>query len=191
MFKAWPVSSGTALNRSATRPISATWKIGASSSLLMGDDGLGVLHASKMLDRTRNADRDIDFGRNDLAGLADLIVVGHIARVDRSAAGANGCAELVGEREDGGFEGRPVLQRTATRNDDLGAGQFGAFELDDFRTDKAGGAGIAVVPDTASTCRTAAGGFCLGKGGAANGDHLLGVRRLHGRNRVPGIDRAA
>ena len=30
-----PVSSGTALNRSATRPRSATWKIGASSSLLM------------------------------------------------------------------------------------------------------------------------------------------------------------
>ena len=30
-----PVSSGTALNRSATRPKSATWKIGASSSLLI------------------------------------------------------------------------------------------------------------------------------------------------------------
>jgi hypothetical protein len=29
------VSSGTTLNRSPTRPISATWKIGASSSLLM------------------------------------------------------------------------------------------------------------------------------------------------------------
>jgi hypothetical protein len=30
-----PVSSGTILNRSPTRPMSATWKIGASSSLLM------------------------------------------------------------------------------------------------------------------------------------------------------------
>src|SRR3546814_16777280 len=30
-----PVSSGTALKRSATRPRSATWKIGASSSLLI------------------------------------------------------------------------------------------------------------------------------------------------------------
>ena len=29
------VSSGTILNRSPTRPMSATWKIGASSSLLM------------------------------------------------------------------------------------------------------------------------------------------------------------
>ena len=30
-----PVSSGTSVNRSPTRPTSATWKIGASSSLLM------------------------------------------------------------------------------------------------------------------------------------------------------------
>lgn len=31
----FPLISGTALNRSATRPISATWKMGASASLLM------------------------------------------------------------------------------------------------------------------------------------------------------------
>lgn len=30
-----PVSSGTALNKSATKPMSATWKMGASGSLLM------------------------------------------------------------------------------------------------------------------------------------------------------------
>src|SRR5436853_2330297 len=46
------------------------------------DDGLRILHARKVLDRAGNADRDIDFGRDDLAGLADLIVVGGIARVD-------------------------------------------------------------------------------------------------------------
>lgn len=33
--QSFPVSSGTTLNRSPTRPMSATWKIGASSSLLM------------------------------------------------------------------------------------------------------------------------------------------------------------
>lgn len=31
----FPVNSGTALNKSATSPWSATWKIGASGSLLM------------------------------------------------------------------------------------------------------------------------------------------------------------
>ena len=33
--QSFSVSSGTILNRSPTRPMSATWKIGASSSLLM------------------------------------------------------------------------------------------------------------------------------------------------------------
>src|SRR4051812_46121196 len=46
------------------------------------DDRLAVLHAGEMLDRARNADRDIDFGGDDLAGLADLIIVGGIARID-------------------------------------------------------------------------------------------------------------
>ena len=38
-----------------------------------------------MLDRAGDADGDIELGRDDLAGLADLLVVGHIARVDRGA----------------------------------------------------------------------------------------------------------
>jgi hypothetical protein len=96
-----------------------------------------------VLDRTRNADRDIDFGGDDLAGLADLIVVGDIARIDGGARRTDGGTQLVRQRENGGFKGRPVLQRATTRNDDLGAGQFGAFKLDDFGADKARRAGIA------------------------------------------------
>src|SRR5207253_11451207 len=42
--------------------------------LVDGDDRLGILHPGKMLDRARNADRDIDFGRDNLAGLPDLVV---------------------------------------------------------------------------------------------------------------------
>src|SRR3546814_7760859 len=49
------------------------------------DDRLRILHARKVLDRARNADREIDLRGNDLAGLADLIIVGDIARVDRGA----------------------------------------------------------------------------------------------------------
>src|SRR3546814_6059450 len=49
--------------------------------LVDGDDGLGVLHAGKMLDRAGYADGDIDFGSNELTRLPHLIVVGDIASV--------------------------------------------------------------------------------------------------------------
>jgi hypothetical protein len=68
-----------------------------------------------VLDRTRDADRDIDFGGDDLAGLADLIVVGDIARIDRSARRADGGAELVGQREDDLLEGRRPSARDRPR----------------------------------------------------------------------------
>jgi hypothetical protein len=51
-----------------------------------------------MLDRAGNADRDIDFRGDDLAGLADLVVVRRIARC-RPPRGSPDCgAELVGQR---------------------------------------------------------------------------------------------
>src|SRR3546814_14990461 len=39
------------------------------------DDRLRILHAGEVLDRTRDTDREVDVRRDDLAGLADLIVV--------------------------------------------------------------------------------------------------------------------
>src|SRR4051812_22778745 len=51
--------------------------------LVDGDDGLGVLHSGEVLDRARNADGNVEVGGDDLAGLADLIVIGRVARVDR------------------------------------------------------------------------------------------------------------
>ena len=92
--------------------MSATWKIGASSSLLMAMIVFGILHAREVLDRAGNADRDIDFGSNDLAGLPDLIVVRRIARVDGCAARADTGAELVGERVEERME---LLRRTEAR----------------------------------------------------------------------------
>src|SRR4029079_19034803 len=65
--------------------------------LVDGDDDLRVLHAGQVLDGARNADRNIEIGSDDLAGLADLIVVRHEARIDRRARRANGSAELVGD----------------------------------------------------------------------------------------------
>ena len=67
--------------------------------LVDGDDRLGVLHAGEVLDGARDADGDVDFGGDDLAGLADLIVVGDIARIDRRAAGADLGATALVNRE--------------------------------------------------------------------------------------------
>src|SRR5436305_8688332 len=65
--------------------------------LVDGHDGLAVLHAGEMLDRAGDADGDIEVGRHHLAGLADLVVVRHVARVDRRAAGAETGPHRVGE----------------------------------------------------------------------------------------------
>src|SRR5258707_15280616 len=54
--------------------------------LVYGDDDLGILHPGEMLDGAGNADRDIEIGGDDLAGLADLVVVGHEAGIDGGAA---------------------------------------------------------------------------------------------------------
>ncbi len=92
--------------------MSATWKIGRFLVLVDGDDDLRILHAREVLDRAGNADRDIDFGSDDLAGLADLIVVRGIAGIDRGAACADGGAELVGERVEQAVE---LLRSNRTR----------------------------------------------------------------------------
>src|SRR5258708_17435334 len=87
-------------------------------------DGLAVLHAGEMLDRAGDANGNVEVGRHDLAGLADLVVVGHVACVDGGAAGAEAGPQLVGQ----GLEHLEVLaalQATAARHADLGAGQLG------------------------------------------------------------------
>ena len=63
-------------------------------------DDLAVLHAGEMLDGARNPDSDVELRRDDLAGLADLEVVGHEAGIHRGARGADRGAELVGHRFD-------------------------------------------------------------------------------------------
>ena len=105
--------------------------------LVDGDDRLRILHAGKVLDRAGNADRDIDFGSDDLAGLADLIIVGRIARVDRGAARADARAELVGERVEQRVELLARAERAAARDDDLGAGQLRPLALRRFEPDEA------------------------------------------------------
>src|SRR5436190_1544794 len=62
------------------------------------DDHLAVLHAGEVLDRAGDPDRDVEVGRDDLAGLPDLVVVRDEARVDGRARRAERGIEPVGER---------------------------------------------------------------------------------------------
>ena len=61
------------------------------------DDDLRILHPGEVLDRARDADRDIQFRRDDLPGLPDLIVVRHKPGIDRGARRADRRPELVGD----------------------------------------------------------------------------------------------
>jgi hypothetical protein len=89
-----------------------------------------------VLDRTADADGDVELGRDDLAGLADLQFVRHVPGVDRGARGAHRRAELVGEVVDD----LEVLRRTdtaATGHHALGALQVRAIRLAGRQADEA------------------------------------------------------
>lgn len=53
-----------------------------------------------MLDRAAGAASDIQLRRDDLACLADLQVIGRVARIHRRARSADGGIELVGDATD-------------------------------------------------------------------------------------------
>src|SRR4029077_5902579 len=78
-------------------------------------DHLGILHAGEMLDRTRNADRDVEVRRHHLAGFPALPVVRRVAGIDRGARGADRRPELVGNRLDVLGEVLARLHRAAAR----------------------------------------------------------------------------
>src|SRR5690606_34948379 len=150
------------------------------------DDHLGVLHPGQVLDGARDADGDVEGRGHDLAGLADLIVVGGVARVDRRARGADGGAQLVGQRVHDGVELFGRAQGAAARDDDLGGAQFGAVRLDHLFRDE-GGLGRFAGGDALDRGRAAFSGG--GEGRGAHGDDLLGVGRLDRLQRVARVDR--
>src|SRR3954463_10897418 len=65
--------------------------------LVDGDDGLRGLHAGAVLDRTGDADRDVELRRHGAAGLPDLVLVRVPAGIRRSTRGPDGGTEGVGE----------------------------------------------------------------------------------------------
>ena len=107
---------------------------------------LRVLHAGEMLDGAGDADGDVEVGRHDLAGLADLVVVGHVAGIDRGARGADGGAELVGDRLDACCEVLADLHAAAAGDDDLGRGQLRPVGLRQLLADEGREARIGRAP---------------------------------------------
>ncbi len=59
------------------------------------DDSPCILDPGEMLDGTRDADCNVQFGSDDLTGLTDLHFVRHLARIDCGPRGANTRAQRV------------------------------------------------------------------------------------------------
>lgn len=153
------------------------------------DDGASVLDAGQVLDGAGNADRHVQFRRDDLAGLADLQLIGHVAGVDRRARGADRCAELVGELVDD----LEVLRRAdaaAAGDHALGALQVGAVGLARSQADEAGVAGQRRVDAGRFDRRATALRRFRPRGAAHGGDHDLVGRGLQADDGVAGVDRS-
>jgi hypothetical protein len=78
---------------------------------------LRVLHTSKMLNRSRDTDRNVKIRRNDLTRLSNLQRVVGVPRIDSSTGSTDGGTESVSEGNDGLVEGALGLD-TATAGDD-------------------------------------------------------------------------
>src|SRR5512139_1898816 len=79
-------------------------------------------------------------------------------------------------------------ERAAARDDHLGAGELRTLRLRKLGRNEVGLARSAARIDGLDRTGTAI-ACCLFKGGAANGDDLLGVLRADRRNGVSGVDR--
>src|SRR5690606_32290743 len=97
-----------------------------------------------MLDGARDADGDVEVRGDDLAGLADLPVIGGVARIDCGARGAKGGAELFGQGGEDFGELFGGAERAAARYDDLGAGKIYPTTAGAFAAHEARGAGGGV-----------------------------------------------
>src|SRR5438094_550826 len=97
--------------------------------LVDGHNDLRILHTGEMLDRAGNPDCDVKLRCHDLAGLADLPVVGGIAGINRGPRGADGGPKFIGDRLDIFGEVFPTLHGAPPRNDDLSRGELGALRF--------------------------------------------------------------
>src|SRR5688500_4791666 len=86
--------------------------------LVDGNHDAGVLHAGEVLNGAGNTNRDVEFGRDDLARLADLAVIGRVARIDRGTRGAYCRTQRIGQRPDQRLELLGRAEGSSPGNDD-------------------------------------------------------------------------
>jgi hypothetical protein len=82
-----------------------------------------------------------------------------------------------------------VLHAAATGDDDAGGGQLRTVGLGQLFADEGGNAGILSQSPTASTAAAAFGGLAASKPVVRTVITLIGIGRLHGGDRVAGVDR--
>jgi hypothetical protein len=85
-----------------------------------------------MLDGAGDADREVELWRDDLAGLADLVVIRDKTGIDRSTGCTKRRTELVGERFEQGLVVLATAQAPTAGDDDLGGAEFGALGFGQF-----------------------------------------------------------
>src|SRR5439155_11507037 len=104
-------------------PVVRDLEDGRVGILVDGDDGAGSLHADQMLDRARDAEREIELRRDGLAGAADLALhrqpSGVADGARRRDLGAERLRELLGDGDV-----RLLLDPAAHRHDPLGLRQI-------------------------------------------------------------------
>src|SRR5512145_3019685 len=97
--------------------------------LVHGDDDLRGPHSGQVLDRPRDAESQVELGRDGPAGLADLEAVRPPARIDGRARGAHGCADHAAQLLEDHVVLRP-LHAAPAGDDGLGLGQLGKASRD-------------------------------------------------------------
>ena len=150
-----------------------------------GDDDLRVLHASNVLNRAGEADGEVEVGGDDLAGLADLHVVGAEAGVDNGAGGADGGLEGGSELVEK-LEVLLVLEATAAGDDDGGGGELGLVGLNSLVLDPLGGTLGGNGGGVRDGGGASLGGGALERSGA-DGDELDGIGGLDSGDNVAGV----
>mmetsp|Transcript_23216 Transcript_23216/g.60745 ORF Transcript_23216/g.60745 Transcript_23216/m.60745 type:complete len:286 (-) Transcript_23216:190-1047(-) len=98
---------------------------------------LRVFHPGKVLDCPRDPHRDIELRRHDLAGLPNLVVVGHVPGVHCRPRCADGSTQLVRHRVEH-LEVVAVLEPAAASHHCRRRGERRAVRLGQFLPDKGG-----------------------------------------------------
>ena len=84
---------GSDLEQVAADAVVSDLKDGSGVILVDGDDALGILHTSLVLDSTGDTQSNVHLGVNGLAGLTNLMVGRQPAGVDGGTGAANNAAQ--------------------------------------------------------------------------------------------------